>query len=105
MTISLSWVTEYAFQFATITVVGYLFTNVKIQNKQYRATQAGVRALLRDRLISAIHKAKKQGFIYIHELENIDKMYKEYVNLGGNGALVHMMGEVSKLETKTDITN
>ena len=99
----MDFIKDYTFQLAVITAVGYLFTQAKVTNKQYRATQAGVQALLRDRLISAIHKSKKQGFIYIHELENINKMYIEYKNLGGNGTIVHLMNEVAKLETKTDL--
>lgn len=100
---TLEWALEYIFQFSVITVVGYLFSVVKQYQKINNATQAGVQALLRDRLISAIHKSKKRGFIYIHELENIDKLYTQYINLGGNGALVHLMKEVEKLPTKTDL--
>lgn len=99
----MEFIKEYTFQFAVITAVAYLFTNARTTSKQYKATQDGVRALLRDRLISAIHKAKKQGFIYVHELENITKMYTEYINLGGNGTIKHMMNEVAKLPTQTDL--
>lgn len=97
------WVINYGFETVVITVVGYLLNNARKQGMQYKATQSGVKALLRDRLISAMHKAKKQGYIYIHEHENIDNMFKEYVNLGGNGTIVHLMKEISKLPMKTDI--
>ena len=100
---SMEWVINYGYESVVAVVITYLIAQGKLQGRQYKATQAGVKALLRDRLISAIHKAKKQGFIYIHELENIDKMYTEYINLGGNGTIVHMMKEVSQLPTKTDL--
>lgn len=99
---SLEWVIDYGFQSLVIAVISYLFAQLKLERTRNKATQAGVKALLRDRLISAIHKAKKQGFIYIHELENITKMFDEYKNLGGNGAIVHLMREVEQLNTKTD---
>lgn len=102
------------FQFTVTSSVGAIVAYLKrrrtvdneqreIDRKRLNAMEGGVRALLRDRLISAIHKAKKQGYIYIHELENIDKMYNEYINLGGNGTIAHMMKEVSNLPTQTDI--
>lgn len=99
----IEWAITYGFQSLVIAGWGYLFVSLRIQIKRGNATQSGVKALLRDRLISAIHKAKKQGFIYVHELENIDKMYTEYVTLGANGTIVHMMKEISKLPTKTDL--
>ncbi|TFI04695.1 hypothetical protein E4P35_14975 [Thiopseudomonas sp. 4R-3cl] len=100
---SWDWVQNYLFEFGVITTVGYLFKSSANMKKEYKATQAGVKALLRDRLISAIHKAKEQGFVYIYELDNITQMYKEYTNLGGNGSIRHMMNEVSKLPTKTKV--
>ncbi len=111
---SMEWVIDYGFQTIITGVVAYLIAQGKAQrkkaieqreldNKQLLATQAGVKALLKDRLISAIHKAKKQGFVYIHELENINSMFKEYSDLGGNGTIKHMMNEVADLPTKTDL--
>lgn len=70
---------------------------------QLKATQAGVRALLKERLVESIHKAKQQGFVYIFQLESINSMFEEYTNLGGNGTIKHMMKELSELPTKTSI--
>ena len=83
----MDFIKDYTFQLAVITAVGYLFTQAKVTNKQYRATQAGVQALLRDRLISAIHKSKKQGFIYIHELTILTRCTQNIRILGATALL------------------
>ena len=100
---TLEWVINYSFEFLIVTTIGYLFRSSVVAKKQYQATQAGVKALLRDRLISAIDKAKQQGFIYVHELENINELNKEYMSLGGNGTVKHLMREIEKLPTKTSL--
>lgn len=110
----LAWLQKYFFEFTVTSTVGGIMAYLKrkrsiekeqreLDRRRMDAMEGGVRALLRDRLISAIHKAKKQGYIYMHELENIDKMYTEYKNLGGNGAIIHLMREVANLRTETDM--
>ena len=96
-----TWVMNYGFQTIAASIMTYLLAQGRIQKNRYKATQSGLKALLKDRLISAIHKCKEQGFVYVYELENIDSMFTEYSKLGGNGAIVHMMNEISKLPTKT----
>lgn len=111
---TVDWIIQYGFQTVITGVVGYIIAQLKAQRKQAAEQQAqfelqqqsmlnGVKAILKDRLISATHKAKKQGFVYFFELENINSMFDEYRSLGGNGSVLHLMKEISQLPTKTDL--
>lgn len=108
------WLIDYGFQTVITGIVSLIIAQMRIQGKRYKeqrecdkktveATQAGVRALLKNGLIAAIHKAKMNGFIRIYELENINTMFKEYQTLGGNGAIEQLVEELRTLPIKTDL--
>lgn len=68
--------------------------------KKYKATQNGVQALLRNEIISNYNKHMEKGYMPIYERENMEKMYKEYRNLGGNGVAVELMEKLNRLPTE-----
>lgn len=55
-----------------------------------KAVQDAVQCLLRDKLIYLIQKSSKEGFAPVYVVENVDKMYKSYHNLRGNGLITQM---------------
>lgn len=111
---SLEWVTEYTFQFIVMSALSSIATYLFAMNKnrkekeaeearRNRLVEAGLKALLRDRIISACHKAKQQEFVYMHETENVDKMFRAYTDLGENGAITNLVKEFFLLPVRTDI--
>jgi len=44
------------------------------------------------------------GEIPIHERDNLNKLFKEYTNLGGNGTITHLMEELENLPVKQKST-
>ena len=75
-------------------------TAVIVLFKKYKATQNGVQALLRNEIISNYNKHMEKGYMPIYERENMEKMYKEYRNLGGNGVAVELMEKLNRLPTE-----
>ena len=71
--------------------------------KKYKATQNGVQALLRNEIISNYNKHMEKGYMPIYERENMEKMYKEYRNLGGNGVAVELMEKLNRLPTERGV--
>jgi hypothetical protein len=78
---------------------GLLFL-LRLWYKRLRATELGVQALLRNEIIKSYNHFIAQQEIPIHERDNINKLFKEYENLGGNGTISHLMNELSDLPVK-----
>lgn len=62
------------------------------QERKNKAIENGVQALLRNELIKNYREYKIKGEITLLDKENMEHMFTEYFNLGGNG----MMEEVHK---------
>ncbi|MGE4549173.1 MAG: hypothetical protein AB7C89_06440 [Intestinibacillus sp.] len=87
--------------------VGYLFRRVakKLERNEHRqsAMENGIQALLRDRIVQAYyHYHDDKGFITLHGLEAVDKMYAEYHNLGGNGTVTKLWEDMHRMEVRDD---
>ena len=67
---------------------------VEAQNK---ATQLGVQALLRDRLLQAFTHYLARGWIGAGERDNIDNMYVQYEALGENNVISDIYNQVRAL--------
>jgi len=75
----------------------------KRQNEQERKNEAiekGVQALLRNELIRRYREYEIKGELSILDKENIEHMFTEYKNLGGNGTVEKMYEELLELPTK-----
>lgn len=74
------------------------------QNKQKedRATiiENAVQSLLRDRLIDKYRHYKSVGEMTILDKENIDHLYNEYLNLGGNGTVKELFDDLKDVDIK-----
>lgn len=57
----------------------------------------GVRALLRDRIIQAYHHYMEKGCCPIYAHENIERLYKAYRRLRGNGTVTKLVDEIRGL--------
>jgi hypothetical protein len=81
-------------------IVGFISTKLKRNKKKDLAIELGVQALLRNEIIRRYREFETKGEIPILDKENLEEMYEQYKNLGGNGTVKKMMDELLNLETK-----
>lgn len=81
-------------------VLGFLGTNLKKNKKKDLAIENAVQALLRNELIRRYREYKAKGEMTILDRENIEAMFKQYKNLGGNGTVKELMDELLEVPTK-----
>ena len=81
-------------------LVGFLSTKLKSRKKKDIAIEEGVQALLRNELIRRYREYKTKGEMTILDRENIEAMFKQYKNLGGNGTVKELMDELLDVPTK-----
>ena len=74
--------------------------NDEANKKKDRAIEEGVQALLRNELVRRYREYEIKGELSILDKENIEAMFKQYENLGGNGTVKHLMEELLNLPTK-----
>ena len=95
---------EFIIEYWLEVLLGLIFTGisytVKTLYKKQRAVEQGVQALLRNELIRRYREYEVKGAITILDKENIEHMYKEYRNLGGNGTVAKMYDDLMNLEIK-----
>lgn len=83
-----------------IGVLGYVIKKLRgLYNKQ-KAVENGVQALLRNELIRRYREYELKGEMTILDKENIEHMFNEYENLGGNGTVKQMYEELLTLPIK-----
>ena len=68
--------------------------------RKEQAIEEGVQALLRNELVRRYREYETKGEMTILDKETIEAMFKQYENLGGNGTVKHLMGELLSLPTK-----
>ena len=83
---------------ATAALVG----RIKRERQHDEATEKGLQALLRDRLIYQYDKYKDKGFAPIYARENFENLYKQYHALGANGVMDDIYNEFRKLPTRSE---
>ena len=64
-----------------------LFAFIRLQHRQNTAVRAGLRAILRDRLLQAYHSCARRGYAAPDERQNFENVYLQYHALGGNGVM------------------
>ena len=77
-----------------------LFKKIKENRERQNAVEAGLQALLRNELIRRYREYEEKGEISILDKENMEHMFKEYENLGGNGTVAQMYKEILNLPIK-----
>ena len=70
------------------------------QERKSQAIERGVQALLRNELIKNFREYKIIGEITLLDKENMEHMFTEYFNLGGNGMMQEVYDEFIKIPIK-----
>jgi uncharacterized membrane protein len=87
-----------------ITFVGFTYQKIKKrfeqQEKKSKAMENGVQALLRNELIKNFREHKLTGEITLLDKENMEHMFTEYFNLGGNGMMQDIHKEFLEIPIK-----
>lgn len=60
-------------------------------------------AILHDRIFQSCEYFIKQNEISLNELENLDKLYKSYSGIDGNGLCEELVGRVKNLKLKEGV--
>lgn len=69
----------------------------QLRQAEHDAIVNGLQALLRNELIDAYNHYEEKGELPIYAMENIQKMYDAYHNLGGNGTITKLYNKLQKL--------
>lgn len=100
----LETIVGWAIPFVLGTIVTGIISFIKMKlskdRKKDRAIEEGVQALLRNELVRRYREYEIKGELSILDKENIEAMFKQYENLGGNGTVKHLMEELLNLPTK-----
>ena len=70
-----------------VTVGRYFMKRIKANDLKTEAVQAGVQALLRDRLYDKYEHYSEKGYAPIRARENFENMWTQYHSLGKNGVM------------------
>ena len=99
----IDFIVKYWLQFffgLIISVLTYLVNKIRKLHTREKAVENGVQALLRNELIRRYREYETKGEISILDKENIEHMFNEYKNLGGNGTVAKMYEEMLSLPIK-----
>lgn len=102
---------EWILRYWTEVIFGVLAAFIGVKYKQstaekekarleYESLKMGMQALLRDRIIQAYNHYCDQGFFPIYARDNVEELFKQYENLGGNGMVHDLVRRMSKLPTE-----
>lgn len=94
---------EFIFGIVTVYIINR-YKKIKkgqeVQEEKNKAIENGVQALLRNELIRRYREYESKGEITIIDKENMEHMFEEYKNLGGNGTVKAMYEEILNLPIK-----
>lgn len=79
-----------------------LIHRIKKERQHDIATEKGLQALLRDRLIYQYEKYKDKGYAPIYARENFENLYQQYHNLGANGVMDDIYHKFKELPTRSE---
>lgn len=78
----------------------FVSTKLKKNKKKDLAIEQGVQALLRNELVREYREYEAKGEMSILDKENMEAMFVQYQNLGGNGTVKQLMNDLLELPTK-----
>ena len=82
--------------------VGYAYRKYKEAEKRQRAIEQGMRALLKDRIVQAYSHFVGKGNVTIQGLDAVENIYREYLSLGGSGAVTKLVEDLRELEVRDE---
>lgn len=83
-----------------VAILSYFMKRISCKIKRLELVENGMQSLLRDRIIQAYNKNVDRGYCPIYDLDNIEKLYASYHELGGNGTITELMNKVRTMPTE-----
>ena len=80
-------------------VGGKIYRKQKKRFDEHHAFKKGIQALLKVEIIRTYNKYIEKGEAPIYEKENMNILFTEYENLGGNGTIKDLVAEFRELPT------
>ena len=81
-------------------VLGYFVGKVKEYKKKDTRQEEALKCLLRSNITSKYYVYSQVSEIPYYEKENIDKMFEQYKNMGGNSYVDTIVKEINELPIK-----
>lgn len=78
-------------------VLRRLRSRQKALAKRQQAVEAGVQALLHDRIYGEYAQCLKKGYADVNDIRNLEYLYRPYHALGGNGTGTELFERVKKM--------
>lgn len=98
--IIIKWAIPFILGTVVTGVISYIKGKISKDKKKDKAIENAVQALLRNELIRRYREYETKGELSILDKENIEAMFKQYKNLGGNGTVEKLYDELLDLHTK-----
>lgn len=83
-----------------LAICSFTYRKVLKRLKEQDRVKLGVQAILRDRIIGSYNHYMEKGYYPIYAQENVNRLYEQYHNLGGNGTVTHLVEELETLPTE-----
>ena len=81
-------------------IIGYLTGVIKGYKSRDNRQEEALKCLLRSNITSKYYVYSEIGEIPYYEKENIDKMFEQYQNMGGNSYVDTIVKEINQLPIK-----
>ena len=78
-------------------IIGYLIAKIKEYKKKDSQQEKALMCLLRSNITSKYYVYSELGNIPYYEKENIDRMFEQYKNMGGNSYVDTIVREINNL--------
>ena len=98
---------EYGIEFlltaissGAVFILKKVYSDFKSEVKEQKNLKCGMLALLHDSLFKNCEGYIKKGEITINELDNLERLYTSYHNLGGNGTGTELFERCKDLNIK-----
>lgn len=98
--LTIRWFVPFILGTVVTTLITFIKNFYSKERKKDIAIENAVQALLRNELIRRYREYEEKGEISILDKENIEHMFEEYKNLGGNGTVEKLYTELLDLHTK-----
>lgn len=98
-------ISEIVMEYYVDILLGLTFTAISMLWVRIWALHNGMKALLRNHIVSAYNKCLDKGFVPLHERDNIQNMYENYKKLGGNGNVTKIVEDILDMPCREVIVN
>jgi len=83
-------------------VLTLVYKRVSKFRSKHLSLELALRALLRDKIITMYNKYMEKGEIPFYELDNLEDLFTQYKNLGGNGVIRELVDRINDLPITRD---